>query len=166
MRRVVITGIGLITPLASGREATWSRLIEGRSGANRIEHFKVDDLPCKIGCLVPRVDGRGGGAGDAHAFDPDKTMSPKEQRRVDEFILYGMAAADEAIKDSGYVADTEEKKTRAGCLIGSGIGGLGAIENNAILLEKEGPRKISPFFIPSALINLISGQVSIRYGLK
>ncbi len=166
MRRVVITGIGLITPLAAGREASWERLIAGRSGANRIEHLKVDDLPCKIGCLVPRVDGRGGGAGDPHAFDPDKTMSPKEQRRVDDLILYGMAAADEAIADSGYVADTEEKKVRAGVLMGSGIGGLGSIEANAILLEKEGPRKISPFFIPGALINLISGQISIRHGLK
>jgi len=166
MRRVVITGIGLITPLAAGREASWERLIAGKSGANKIEHLKVDDLPCKIGCLVPRVDGRGGGAGDPHAFDPDKTMSPKEQRRVDDLILYGMAAADEAIADSGYVADTEEKKVRAGVLMGSGIGGLGSIEANAILLEKEGPRKISPFFIPGALINLISGQISIRHGLK
>src|SRR5262249_47533622 len=142
------------------------RLLEGKSGANRIEHFKVDDLPCRIGCLVPRVDGRGGGAGDPHAFDPDKAMSPKEQRRVDDFILYGMAAAGEAIADSGFPRETEADKQRAGVLIGSGIGGLGAIESNALLLEKEGPRKISPFFIPSALINLISGQVSIRYGLK
>src|SRR5215468_1267437 len=121
-RRVVITGIGLITPLAGNREASWERLIAGKSGANKIEHLKVDDLPCKIGCLVPRVDGRGGGAGDPHAFDPDKTMSPKEQRRVDDLILYGMAAADEAIADSGYVADTEEKRVRAGVLMGSGIG--------------------------------------------
>jgi 3-oxoacyl-[acyl-carrier-protein] synthase II len=166
MRRVVITGVGLITPLAGNRDATWERLLAGKSGANKIEHLKVDDLPCRIACLVPRVDGRGGGAGDPHAFDPDKTMSPKEQRRVDDLIIYGMAAANEAIADSGYVADTEEKKVRAGVLMGSGIGGLGSIEANAILLEKEGPRKISPFFIPGALINLISGQVSIRHGLK
>jgi 3-oxoacyl-[acyl-carrier-protein] synthase II len=166
MRRVVITGIGLITPLALGREATWERLLAGRSGANQIEHFKVDDLPCKIACLVPRVDGRGGGAGDAHAFDPLKTMSAKEQRRVDEFILYGMAAADEAMADSGFVADTPEEQNRAGVLIGSGIGGLNVIADNTLLLEREGPRKISPFFIPSALINLVSGQVSIRYKLK
>jgi len=166
MRRVVITGIGLITPLASGREATWERLLAGRSGANKIEHFKVDDLPCRIGCLVPRVDGRGGGAGDEHAFNPDKAMSPKEQRRVDDFILYGMAAADEAIADSGFPREDEADKIRAGVLIGSGIGGLNAIAENALLLEREGPRKISPFFIPSALINLASGQVSIRYGLK
>jgi 3-oxoacyl-[acyl-carrier-protein] synthase II len=166
MRRVVITGIGLVTPLAGNASATWERLLAGKSGANKIEHLKVDDLPCKIGCLVPRVDGRGGGAGDPHAFDPDKTMSPKEQRRVDDLIIYGMAAADEAIADSGYVADTEDKKVRAGVLMGSGIGGLGSIEANAILLEKEGPRKISPFFIPGALTNLISGQISIRHGLK
>ncbi len=165
-RRVVITGVGLVTPLASGREATWERLLAGRSGANTIEHFKVDDLPCRIACIVPRVDGRGGGAGDAHAFDPDKTMSPKEQRRVDDFILYGMAAADEAIADSGFKTETVEQQERAGVLIGSGIGGLSVIADNALLLEREGPRKISPFFIPSALINLVSGQVSIRYKLK
>lgn len=165
-RRVVITGIGLVTPLASGREATWERLIAGRSGANQIEHIKVDDLPCRVACIVPRVDGRGGGAGDAHAFDADKTMSPKEQRRVDDFILFGMAAADEAMADSGFVADTPEKQNRAGVLIGSGIGGLNVIAENTLLLEREGPRKISPFFIPSALINLVSGQVSIRYKLK
>ncbi|MES1158267.1 MAG: beta-ketoacyl-ACP synthase II [Terricaulis silvestris] len=166
MRRVVITGIGLLTPLAHGREASWKRLLAGQSGANRIEHFKVDDLPCRIGCLVPRVDGRGGGQDDANAFDPDKTMSAKEQRRVDDFILYGMAAADEAIADAGLKLETEEQKQRAGVLIGSGIGGLQVISENATLLEQQGPRKISPFFIPSALINLVSGQVSIRYGLK
>ena len=166
MRRVVITGIGLVTPLASGREATWARLLEGRSGANRIEHFKVDDLPCRIACMVPRVDGRGGGAGDAHAFDPDKTMSAKEQRRVDDFILFAMGAADEAIADSGFPRETDEQKNRAGVLIGSGIGGLNVIAENTLLLEREGPRKISPFFIPSALINLAAGQVSIRYGLR
>ncbi|MEQ1709677.1 MAG: beta-ketoacyl-ACP synthase II [Terricaulis sp.] len=166
MRRVVITGIGLVTPLAANAPATWERLLAGRSGANTLEHFKVDDLPCKIGCLVPRVDGRGGGAGDPHAFDPDKAMSAKEQRRVDDFILYGMAAADEALADSGFKAETPEAQNRAGVLIGSGIGGLNAIADNALLLEREGPRKISPFFIPSALINLVSGHVSIRYGLK
>ncbi len=166
MRRVVITGIGLVTPLASGREATWDRLLAGRSGANRIEHIKVDDLPCKVACIVPRVDGRGGGAGDPHAFDPNKTMSAKEQRRVDEFIMYGMAAADEAVADSGFKAETADEQERAGVLIGSGIGGLNVIAENTLLLEREGPRKISPFFIPSALINLVSGQVSIRYGLK
>jgi 3-oxoacyl-[acyl-carrier-protein] synthase II len=166
MRRVVITGIGLVTPLAGNRDATWERLLAGKSGANKIEHIKVDDLPCRIANLVPRADGRGGGAGDPHAFDPDKTMSGKEQRRVDDFILFGMAAADEAMADSGFKAETREQQVRSGVLIGSGIGGLNTIEANALLLEREGPRKISPFFIPSALINLVSGQVSIRYGLK
>ena len=166
MRRVVITGIGLVTPLAGNAPATWERLLAGKSGANKIEHFKVDDLPCRIGCFVPRADGRGGGAGDAHAFDPDKTLSPKEQSRVDDFILYGIAAADEAVADSGYVAVTDEQKNRAGVLIGSGIGGLNAIESNALLLQEKGPRRLSPFFIPSALINLASGQVSIRHGFR
>ncbi len=166
MRRVVITGIGLVTPLAGNREATWQRLLAGKSGANRIEHIKVDDLPCKIACLVPRADGRGGGAGDAQAFDPDKTLSAKEQRRVDDFIVFGMVAADEALADSGFKAETQEQQERAGVLIGSGIGGLNTIEANALVLERDGPRKISPFFIPSALINLVSGQVSIRHKLK
>ncbi len=167
MRRVVITGMGLLTPLGAGRELTWKRLIEGQSGAGKIEHFKVEDLPARYACLVPRVDGRGGGGPDIEgSFDPDKTLSPKEQRRVDDFILYGIAAADEAIADSGYKPETEEQKQRAGVLIGAGIGGLDAIEKTALLLERDGPRKVSPFFIPSALINLASGQISIRHGLK
>jgi 3-oxoacyl-[acyl-carrier-protein] synthase II len=166
MRRVVITGIGLVTPLAGNRDATWERLLAGKSGANRIEHIKVDDLPCKIACLVPRADGRGGGAGDAQAFDPEKTISGKELRRIDDFIVFGMVAADEAIADSGFKTDTQDQQVRAGVLIGSGIGGLNTIEANALVLEREGPRKISPFFIPSALINLVSGQVSIRHKLK
>ena len=166
MRRVVITGIGLVTPLAGNRDATWERLLAGKSGANRIEHIKVDDLPCKIACLVPRADGRGGGAGDPNAFDPEKTISAKELRRIDDFIVFGMVAADEAIADSGFKTETSNQQERAGVLIGSGIGGLNTIEANALLLEREGPRKISPFFIPSALINLVSGQVSIRHKLK
>jgi 3-oxoacyl-[acyl-carrier-protein] synthase II len=167
MRRVVITGIGLVTPLGAGREIVWKRLIEGRSGAQRITHFPVDDLPCQIGCLIPRVDGRYGGAPGAEGvFDPDKAMSPKEQRRVDDFILYAMGAADEAMADSGWTPADDEARTRAGVMIGSGIGGLSAIADTALQLEREGPRRVSPFFIPSALINLASGQVSIRYGLK
>ena len=166
-RRVVVTGLGLLTPLGQGREISWRRLLAGQSGANKIENFKVDDLPCRIACQIPRVDGRGGGSADMEgAFNPDKTMSGKEQRRVDDFILYGMAAADEAIADSGWKPETEEEKYRTGVLIGSGIGGLQAIADTALQLERDGPRKISPFFIPSALINLASGQVSIRYGFK
>jgi 3-oxoacyl-[acyl-carrier-protein] synthase II len=166
MRRVVITGIGLVTPLAANAPATWERLIAGKSGANKVEHVKVDDLPCRIACVVPRVDGRGGGAGDPHAFDPDKVMSAKEQRRIEDFILYAIAASDEAVADSGWKPEADEDRNRTGVLIGSGIGGIEAIGNTAIQLERDGPRKISPFFIPSALINLASGQVSIRHGFR
>lgn len=166
MRRVVITGIGLVSPLAGNAPATWERLIAGKSGANKVEHVKVDDLPCRIACVVPRVDGRGGGAGDPHAFDPDKVMSAKEQRRIEDFILYAIAAADEAVTDSGWKPESDEDKNRTGVLIGSGIGGIEAIGNTALQLERDGPRKISPFFIPSALINLASGQVSIRHGFR
>lgn len=166
MRRVVITGIGLVTPLAANAPATWERLIAAKSGANKVEHVKVDDLPCQIACIVPRVDGRGGGAGDEHAFDPDKVMSAKDRRRIEDFILYAIAASDEAVKDSGWQPESDEDKNRTGVLIGSGIGGIEAIGNTAIQLEKDGPRKISPFFIPSALINLASGQVSIRHGFR
>ena len=166
MRRVVITGIGLVTPLAASREASWERLLAGKSGAVKIEHFKIDDLPCRIGCVVPRVDGRAGGAGDPHAFDPDKTLSQKEQRRIEDFILFAIAAADEAVADSGWKPTNDEEKNRTGVLIGSGIGGIEAIGRNAVILEHDGPRKISPFFIPSALINLASGQVSIRHGFR
>jgi 3-oxoacyl-[acyl-carrier-protein] synthase II len=127
---------------------------------------KVDDLPCQIACVVPRVDGRGGGAGDPHAFDPDKVMSAKERRRIEDFILYAIAAADEAVGDSGWKPEADEDKNRTGVLIGSGIGGIEAIGNTALQLERDGPRKISPFFIPSALINLASGQVSIRHGFR
>ena len=166
MRRVVITGIGLVTPLAGNREASWKRLIEGKSGAQRIDLFDPSDLPCQVACQVPWVGGRGGGEGDEHAFDPDKTASAKERRRLDEFILYGMAAADEAVADSGWEADTDEKQHRTGVMIGSGIGGLTSIYETSLTLHEQGPRKVSPFFVPSALINLASGQVSIRHGFK
>ena len=165
-RRVVITGIGIVSPLANGREATWERLIAGKSGAGKIDAFDASDMPCKIAFQVPWASGRGGGAGDPHAFDPDKVLSAKEQRRIDEFILYGIAAADEALEDSGWKPETEEEKERSGVMIGSGIGGLESIYETAITLHEHGPRKVSPFFIPSALINLASGQVSIRHGLK
>ena len=165
-RRVVITGIGIVSPLANGREATWERLIAGKSGAGKIDVFDASDMPCKIAFQVPWVSGRGGGAGDPHAFDPDKVLSAKEQRRIDEFILYGIAAADEALEDAGWKPETDEQKERSGVMIGSGIGGLESIYDTAITLHEQGPRKVSPFFIPSALINLASGQVSIRHGLK
>jgi len=167
MRRVVITGMGLVTPLANGREASWERLIAGQSGLKKVDLFETGDLACKIGGQVPWVTGRGGGSKDDPAsFDPEKTMSPKEQRRVDEFILYAMAAADEAIADSGWKAESYDEKIRTGVMIGSGIGGLKAIADTAIELHEKGPRKVSPFFIPSALINLASGQLSIKYGFK
>ena len=166
MRRVVITGIGLVTPLAGNREASWSRLIEGRSGAQKIDLFDTDDLPCKIAAQVPWTTGRGGGADDPDAFNPDRAGSAKERRRVGEFIVYGMAAAAEAIEDSGWVPETDEDKCMTGVLIGSGIGGLPEIAETTKILEEGGPRKVSPFFIPSALINLCSGQVSIKHGFK
>lgn len=174
MRRVVVTGIGLVTPLANGREASWERLIAGQSGAGPIDLFDASDLPCRIAAQVPWRDvegaatNRGGGSGDPHAFDPDAVMSPKERRRVDEFILYGYAAAIEAVEDSGWMPPAEDSAAReaTGVLIGSGIGGLKTIADTAVELERSGPRRVSPFFIPSALINLVSGQLSIRYGFK
>ena len=167
MRRVVITGIGIVSPLAGNREATWERLIAGESGAGPIDVFDASDTACKIAFQVPYASGRGGGsADDPHVFDPLKTASPKEQRRIDEFILYAMAAANEAVEDSGWVAETDDQQERTGVLIGSGIGGLQSIYESAINLYENGPRKVSPFFIPSALINLASGQVSIKHGFK
>jgi 3-oxoacyl-[acyl-carrier-protein] synthase II len=167
MRRVVVTGIGLLTPLGQGTELTWKKILEGKSGAGNITAFDVSDYACKVACEVPRVDGRGGGGPDIPgSFDPDLTLSPKDRRRVDDFILYGIAAADEAVKDSGWQPEDDEGRERTGVIIGSGIGGLGTIAETAIELHEKGPRRVSPFFIPSALINLVSGQVSIRYGFK
>jgi 3-oxoacyl-[acyl-carrier-protein] synthase II len=167
MRRVVITGLGLVTPLANGVEASWKKLIAGESGLGPIDIFDTSDLACKIAGQVPWTSGRGGGsAEDPDSFNPEKTMSAKEQRRVDEFILYGVAAADEAIADSGWKPESYEDRCRTGVLLGSGIGGLATIADTAVELHLKGPRKISPFFIPSALINLASGQISIKYGLK
>lgn len=160
LRRVVITGLGLVTPLGCGVEISWSRLLEGRSGARPITRFKVDDLPARIACDVPRGDGSGG------TFNADQWVDPKEQRRVDDFIIYALAAAQQAVDDSGYRAETAEQKSRAGVLIGSGIGGLDGIEQAAILVQEKGPRRLSPFFIPGRLINLASGYVSIRFGYK
>src|SRR5690349_5303837 len=167
MRRVVVTGIGLLTPLGQGTEHTWKQILAGKSGAGRITTFDPADYACQVACEVPRVDGRGGGGPDVPAsFDPDQTLSPKDQRRVDDFILYAIAAADEAVKDAGWTPEDEPSRERTGVMIGSGIGGLATIERTSVELFEKGPRRVSPFFIPSALINLASGQVSIRYGFK
>jgi len=167
MRRVVVTGIGMVTPLAWGTEKTWAAILAGKSGAGRISAFDVTDYACQVACEVPRVDGRGGGGPDIDgSFDPNQVMSPREQRRIDDFILYAMAAADEAVKDAGWTPEDEAQRRRTGVIIGSGIGGLATIAATAIELHEKGPRRVSPFFIPSALINLASGQVSIRYGFK
>jgi 3-oxoacyl-[acyl-carrier-protein] synthase II len=160
MRRVVITGLGLVTPLACGVAETWSRLLAGQSGARPITRFKADDLPCRIACTVPMGDGADG------TFNPDAWVDPKEQRRVDDFIIYGLGAAQQAVVDSGFVPRDEEERCRTGVLIGSGIGGLPGIEEASILLHEKGPRRISPFFIPGRLINLVSGYASIRFGYK
>lgn len=160
MRRVVVTGLGLVTPLGCGVETVWSRLIEGKSGAGRVEKFDVSDLPCQIACEVPRGDGSDG------TFNPDQWMEPKEQRKVDDFILYGISAATQALADAGWAPKTYEEQTTTGVLIGSGIGGIGGIYDASILLKEKGPRRLSPFFIPGRLINLVSGYVSIQHGLK
>jgi 3-oxoacyl-[acyl-carrier-protein] synthase II len=166
-RRVVITGIGLLTPLGMGREVTWKRILAGQSGAGRITTFDPADYACQIACEVPRVDGRGHGSAEMEgAFDPEKVLPPKDRRKIDDFILYAIAAADEALADSGWKPETEDEKDRTGVIIGSGIGGLGSIYETSLELAEKGPRRVSPFFIPSALINLASGQVSIRHGLK
>ena len=160
MQRVVVTGLGLVTPLGCGVEPTWSRLLESRSGARRITEFEVADLAAQIACFIPRGDGSGG------TFNPDQWMEPKEQRKVDDFIVYAMAAAEQALKDASFEAKTQEQQERTGVLIGSGIGGLSGIADTALLLKEKGPRRVSPFFIPGRLINLASGYVSIRHGLK
>jgi 3-oxoacyl-[acyl-carrier-protein] synthase II len=167
MRRVVVTGLGMVTPLGWGVETTWKGILAGKSGAGRITSFDPTDYACQVACEVPRLDGRGGGAADMPGvFDPDQVMSPKDQRRVDDFILYAMAAADEAVRDSGWAPESESDRERTGVNIGSGIGGLSTIADTAIELHEKGPRRVSPFFIPSALINLASGQVSIRHHFK
>ena len=167
MRRVVITGIGLVTPLASGREQTWQKLLAGGSGAGRITAFDTEGYACQVACEVPMANGRGGGSpGMEDLFDPESLLPARELRRMDDFIIYGIAAAVEAVEDSGWMPEDEEGRERTGVIIGSGIGGLGTIADTAVELEAKGPRRISPFFIPSALINLCSGHVSIRFGFK
>ncbi|TCP61915.1 3-oxoacyl-[acyl-carrier-protein] synthase II [Rhodovulum bhavnagarense] len=160
MRRVVITGMGMVSPLACGVEQTWKRLLDGQSGIGPITRFDASRVATTYAAELPLGDG-----GDA-TFNPDDWMEPKERRKVDDFILYAMAAAMQAVEDSGWVAETDEQKERTGVMIGSGIGGLSAIADTALLIKEKGPRRVSPFFIPSALINLASGQVSIRFGFK
>ena len=160
MRRVVVTGLGMVTPLASGVEATWERLLSGQSGIRRIESFETSDLPCKIAGQVPRGDGSAG------TFNPDDWMEPKEQRKVDDFILFAMAASRQALNDADWHPATYEDEISTGVLIGSGIGGIEGIAETAELMRDRGPRRVSPFFIPGRIINLASGYVSIAHSLK
>ena len=160
MRRVVITGLGMISPLGVGVNHCWSRLLNGDNAATKIDQFEASDLACKIYCAIPRGDGENG------TYNPDSIWPAKEQRKADAFITYAVGAADEAIKDANWQAKTEEEEYRAGVLIGSGIGGLQGIEQTSLLFAEKGPRRVSPFFIPGRLINLASGHVSIRHGLK
>jgi len=161
MRRVVVTGMGLTTPLGNGVDINWKRLTSGVVGINKIDNFDVSDLPCKIAGQVPSInnDPEGG-------LDIDQWIEPREYKRIDRFISYGIISAIQAIEDSGWKPQTENQKNKTGVILGSGIGGLETIANTTELLKSKGPRKVSPFFIPSALINLLSGQVSIRYGFK
>ncbi|WP_353642016.1 beta-ketoacyl-ACP synthase II [Mesorhizobium sp. WSM2239] len=160
MRRVVVTGMGLLSPFGVGVEHGWRELLSGRSAAKRITEFEVEDLPCKVAHVIPRGDGTGG------TFNPEAYLEPKELRKIGDFILYGIAAADEALKDAGWEPQAEEDRCATGVMIGSGIGGIDGIADNAMVLKERGPRRISPFFIPGNIINLVSGQVSIRHGLK
>ncbi len=160
LRRVVVTGMGIVSPLGCGVEATWSNILASKSGAKRIDDFQVDDLACQIAHRVPLGDYAEG------KFNADEWMDVKDQRKVDPFIIYAMAAAQQAIDDAGVAPQTEEEKVRIGTLIGSGIGGLGGIYETSVILHEKGPRRVSPFFIPGRLINLASGYVSIKHGLK
>ena len=160
MRRVVVTGMGMLTPLGCGVETTWQRLLKGESGAKRIDRFDVSDIACQIACSIPR------GAGSDGTFNPDQWMEPKEQRKVDEFIVYAMCAARQALDDAGWRPQSYEDQTNTGVMIGSGIGGIEGIADVAVTLREKGPRRVSPFFIPGRIINLASGFVSIEFGLK
>ena len=160
MRRVVITGLGMVSPLADGVEATWERLLAGQSGAGLIEKFDASEVVTKYACEVPLGDGSNS------TFNADSYLAPKEQRKVDDFILYGLAAAQQAVVDSGWMPKADADRERTGVMIGSGIGGLQSIAATALLIQEKGPRKVSPFFIPGALINLVSGHVSIKFGFK
>lgn len=160
MRRVVVTGLGMVTPLGCGVETTWSRLIAGENAAKRVDNFEVSDLTCQVACQIPRGDGSNG------TYDPDQWMMRKEQRKVDEFIVFAVTAATEALKDADWAPETYEDQIRTGVLIGSGIGGLQGIEKTSHVLAEKGPRRVSPFFIPGRLINLAAGYVSIQHKLK
>ena len=160
MRRVVVTGLGMVSPLADGVEATWERLLAGESGAGMIEKFDTSNVVTKYACEVPLGDGTNG------TFNGDAYLEPKERRKIDDFILFGLAAAQQAVQDSGWMPEANADRERTGVMIGSGIGGLQTIAETALLIDKKGPRRVSPFFIPGALINLVSGQVSIKYGFK
>ena len=161
MRRVVVTGLGLLTPLGFGIDTNWNRLVSGVVGINKIDNFEVSDLPCKIAGQIPKKsdDPEGG-------LSIDDWIEPREYKRIDRFIAYGLISATQAVEDSGWIPKNENQKNRTGVILGSGIGGLETISNTTELLNSKGPRKVSPFFIPSALINLLSGQVSIKYGFK
>jgi 3-oxoacyl-[acyl-carrier-protein] synthase II len=160
MRRVVVTGFGMVTPLGVGSESVWKRLLDGQSGIRSIQNFDVSDLPAKIAGQVPRGETASG------AFNADDWVPPKEQRKMDEFIVYALAAAEQAVQDADWKPTDAEEKERTGVMIGSGIGGLPGITEGALTLHEKGPRRLSPFFIPSNLINLASGHVSIRYGFS
>src|SRR6201746_1877206 len=160
MRRVVVPGLGMVSPLGCGVEPTWKRLLNGDSGARKIETFDVADLSSQIACVVPRGDGSDG------SFNADQWMEPKDQRKVDDFIIFAMAAARQALDDADWHPQNEDDRCATGTMIGSGIGGLSGIADTAILLKERGPRKVSPFFIPGRLINLASAYVSIAHGLK
>ena len=160
MRRVVITGMGMVGPLGMGVEHSWKRLLAGESGAARVSRIDVSDIASQIACEIPRGDGSNG------TFNPDQWMDPKDQRKVDEFIVYGLAAAGEALRDANWAPESHEDQTRTGVLVGSGIGGIGGIYDASVTLLEKGPRRISPFFIPGRIINLASGYISIAHGLK
>jgi len=160
VRRVVVTGLGMVSPLACGVEETWARLLAGQSGAGPITRFDASRVVTTYACEVPLGDGSDG------TFNADDWMDPKDRRKVDDFILYGIAAAEQAVRDADWKPEDEESRLRTGVMIGSGIGGLNSIAETALLIHEKGPRRVSPFFIPGALINLVSGQVSIRYGFK
>jgi 3-oxoacyl-[acyl-carrier-protein] synthase II len=162
MRRVVITGMGMLSPLGMGVDHNWASITNGKSGISKVSHFDVSDIPSKVAGVIPRADE----ACNDGRFHADSFVAFKEQKKMDEFIIFAMAAAAEAIEDSGYDADTEQKQWRSGVLIGSGIGGLQTIYETTLLEQEKGTRRISPFFIPASLINLASGHVSIKYGFK